>query len=394
MALALIGLDVVGQRDGFLNVLGTVERHHDRQLLARERIFRAVAGFRHDEEALAFRQADAGHARDLFGGLGDDGGVEMAIDPNRVLELHLLFRGDDIAALMFKLGEHCAIDRVEQYDTVVRRARRREIDGLGDADLFSRIIQVGGVIDGDNGVADADAQGRGARRISGGDHRAAAGGEHAVALAHQLVGLFHRRGVDADDEIGWGAELDERGTHQVADQLVGQLRARVRRDDDRVAALNGRNTLDHWGCFRVGRRRQCADHPHRLGNLDDVSDVIFLDHANRLVVDDVEQGRAGLAEDLEILAIIIAELGFIDRVLGDHFSNIFLGDSPDHAADQLIHLFLRIVGDLLLRSARARDERSNLSVVGAFFGSRGGSSTRGYSGGGSSTRGYSIFVTP
>jgi hypothetical protein len=137
-----------------------------------------------------------------------------------------------------ELGEHLVVDRVDQHHAVVRRAGGGEVERLGDADLLGGVVEVGGLVDGDHRIAGADAERRRAARISGLHHRRAAGGEDAVALAHQLVGLLDRRRVDAHHEVGRRAHLDDRRAHQVADQLVGQLGARVRRDDDRIAALD------------------------------------------------------------------------------------------------------------------------------------------------------------
>src|SRR3546814_3499138 len=68
--------------------------------------------------------------------------------------------------------------------------------------------------------------------------------------------------------------------------------------------------------------------------LHDVALGIFLDNAHRLVVDDVIEGRARLAGDLEELAFVIAQLGFIDREPGDLFSNARLGDRPHHRSEE------------------------------------------------------------
>ena len=144
------------------------------------------------------------------------------------------------------------------------------VERLGEADLLGGVVEIGGLVDGDDRIADADAERRRAARISGLDHRAAAGGEDAVALPHQLVGLLERRRVDRDDEIGRRAHLDQRLAHLVADELVGELGARVRRDDDRVAALDRVDRLDDRRRLGVGRGRQRADHADRLGELDDV----------------------------------------------------------------------------------------------------------------------------
>ena len=57
----------------------------------------AGAGFGDDEEFRAFGNVEAGHAGDRLGRLGDDLGVEHAVDPEHVLELGLLLGVEDIA---------------------------------------------------------------------------------------------------------------------------------------------------------------------------------------------------------------------------------------------------------------------------------------------------------
>ena len=88
---------------------------------------------------------------------------------------------------------------------------------------------------------------------------------------------------------------------------------------------------------------------------------MLLDHADRLVVDNVHQGGAGLAEDLEIFAVVIAELGLLDGEPGD-----LLGDVRACATDQTMARISsstcswRVILDLRLRRARPRDQAGDL----------------------------------
>src|SRR3546814_18564147 len=108
------------------------------------------AGFRHDEKLLAGREIDPGHAGDLFGRLGDDGGAEMAIRPDGVLQPRFFLRGDDIAALRLQLFKHGVIDRADQYHRIVRRAGGGQIKRLGNAYLLGSDVKIGGVVNGNN----------------------------------------------------------------------------------------------------------------------------------------------------------------------------------------------------------------------------------------------------
>ncbi len=116
----------------------------------------------------------------------------LAVFPDRVLQLFLLLVVEHVAALALQLFEHLVIDRVEQDYRIVRRARSRIVERLGNANLLCREVEIGGVVHGDDRIANAHAQRGRTRGVSGGDHGRAASGEHAVTLAHQLVGLFDR----------------------------------------------------------------------------------------------------------------------------------------------------------------------------------------------------------
>ena len=73
-------------------------------------------------------------------------------------------------------------------------------------------------------------------------------------------------------------------------------------------------------------------------------------------MNDVEEGRAGLALDLQELAVIVAKLGLINGELGNFFRNARPRHGPHHRPDQRIDLLLRIVLDLLLSGARSRNQ--------------------------------------
>ena len=56
--------------------------------------------------------------------------------------------------------------------------------------------------------------------------------------------------------------------------------------------------------------------------------------------------------------------GFIDGVLGNRLGNVFLGYGPDHATDQAVDLFLRVIFDLRLRGTAARNQNGDLACFG------------------------------
>ncbi|MFD2136592.1 hypothetical protein ACFSLT_18380 [Novosphingobium resinovorum] len=109
-----------------------------------------------------------------------------------------------------------------------------------------------------------------------------------------------------------------------------------------------------------------TDHADGLRQLDDVALGDLVDNADRLVVDDVVKGGAGLDRDLLELALVVAELGFLDGLAGDFLVHAGLAHGVDHAADPGIDLLLRGVLDLRLRGARTGDQFGDFGGDGGF----------------------------
>ena len=55
VTLTLIGLNVLGELDGVINISGAVERHNDRELLSRKRMLGAPTGLWHNKKLGLFR---------------------------------------------------------------------------------------------------------------------------------------------------------------------------------------------------------------------------------------------------------------------------------------------------------------------------------------------------
>ena len=128
----------------------------------------------------------------------------------------------------------------------------------------------------------------------------------------------------------------------------------MRCNDDGVASLDRRDSLDHRCRLRIGGRRQGTNDTDRLGNLHNIAYRVFLDHTNRLVTDDIHQRGARFAMDLEVLALVVPQLGFFHREARDFFRAILAGHGPHHGGDQFVDLRLGVVFDLLLGSACPR----------------------------------------
>ena len=60
--------------------------------------------------------------------------------------------------------------------------------------------------------------------------------------------------------------------------------------------------------------------------------------------------------DLQILAVVVTELRFLNGKLGNLLCAVFTGNRVNHRGDQLVYLLLRVIGDLSLSFALALNE--------------------------------------
>ena len=63
--------------------------------------------------------------------------------------------------------------------------------------------------------------------------------------------------------------------------------------------------------------------------------------------------------DLQVLAIVVPELGFLHRKAGDLLGAILPGHGPYHRGNQLVHLRLGVVFNVLLCRSGARHHIRN-----------------------------------
>ena len=82
-------------------------------------------------------------------------------------------------------------------------------------------------------------------------------------------------------QVGRQPDLLQLGAHAVDSRLGGSPRRRRWGDDDGIAALERHHRLVDRRGRRIGRRRDGADHAHRLGVFDDAFLRNFLDDACR-----------------------------------------------------------------------------------------------------------------
>ena len=93
------------------------------------------------------------------------------------------------------------------------------------------------------------------------------------------------------------------------------------------------NALDHGRRLRIGGGCEGANHTKWLRQYSDIAFWIFLNHANRLVINDIEQRRAGFALNFEKLAVVIAQLRLIDRKLCNVLGDTWSRNRPHHGAN-------------------------------------------------------------
>ena len=116
MALALIGLNILCELDGVIDVARAVECHNHRQLFTREGVFRPPAVFRHDEEFCLLRDRKPRHLCDFFRGLRHDGRIQMELFiPERVAKRGFFFFVTKITTLRLQFFQHGFIDAIKQY---------------------------------------------------------------------------------------------------------------------------------------------------------------------------------------------------------------------------------------------------------------------------------------
>ena len=186
--------------------------------------------------------------------------------------------------------------------------------------------------------------------------RGAAGGQDQidVGVVHQRVGQLQRRGVDPADDVGRGAGGDGGVQHQLGGGAGRARRARMRAEDDAVAGLQADQRLEDRGRGRVGGRHDAADQPDRLGDGHDAGFVVDLDDAAGLVVlvgvVDVFRGEVVL----DHLVLDDAHAGFFGGHLRQR--NTGVGGGQRGAAEDQVHLFLRVGSEDQLRGFDARDQ--------------------------------------
>ena len=352
--------------DGVAEVPGAVDGEGEGQLLARERVVRADARLLHEEEPRR-----AGLLREVRHGgedprvLGDHVPVQLAADPQAVPDLPLLLGAGAVGALGLQRGDGGVVDRIDDDDGVLRRARRGVVEGLGEADLGRRVGEVGGLVDDRGGVAEADADRRPAAAVGPAHVVLGARHHHEVRGVHQLLG--ERLGHPRQDlhEVLRVARAGQLVPHHPGHPGGRGQAGRGGGEDDRVPPLDRQHRLVDRRRRRVRRGTDGGDHADGLGVLHQPAAGKLLDDADGpgALPQEVAQGAEGLAAVLDDLVRDVAEPGVPDRDLRQLAGALGLVDRPGEGGDGVVDGVLAGVGERRHGGAGAGDQSGDRRVL-------------------------------
>ena len=308
-----------------------------------------------DEDLRLGRDVHARELGDRHGLLADDLRVHGSrLGEDDLADLVELRRLEEVAAAVRELLLDLVVDLVVDDDALLGGADHAVVERLGVDDRAHRELDVAGAVHDGRRVARTDAEGRLAGAVGRLDHRGAARRENAVRFLHEHLRRRDRGLLDAGDDVLGRARLDGGLVDDHRGVVRALLGARVRADDDAVARLEADERLEDGRGGRVRGRDHRADETDRLRDLADAERGVLFDDAARLhVLVRVEDvlGRVVVLDDL-VLDDAHARLG--DRVLRER--NAHVVRRQRRRTEDLVDLFLRIGGELLLRRAHLRDQ--------------------------------------
>ena len=260
-----------------------------------------------------------------------------------------------MAAFEDELVAQRVVDPGVDQEVAVRGAARSEVGGLAETRVAGGLGDVGRLVDDHRGVAGAHAVRRRPGAVGRLHHVASARGLDEVGLGHQVLRCRDARPLQAQQEVG-GRPFPRQGAAHDLDRLPrGLLAARVRREDDGVATLDGEHPDTGRGELRVGGRHERRDQADRLGVLGDALVGHRLDHADTGLSEDVTED----AHDLEPLADParrVADAALVDAHLREPGEGGLVGDRPGDGLAQPVDLLLGRSLELAQRDARSSDE--------------------------------------
>ncbi len=136
-------------------------------------------------------------------------------------------------------------------------------------------------------------------------------------MLHQLGRALDRHLIEALDETLGRAHLLGDIRHDLDGRHAAANAARMRRADDGVASLHGREHLVDDGRCRVRHGDQCGDHAHRLANGGDLGDIVLPEEAECCDIAQILGDRERVEHVLEALVAGIAVAGLLDRHLAE-----------------------------------------------------------------------------
>ena len=311
-----------------------------------------------DYEGLVCGDAESCHLGDLLSRLCSDLGVELAVREHHLLESLDLLRSAEVSAFSYQLGQELVIDVALNNESVVGGAGSSVVEDLGNANVGSSLVQVGGVVDEDYSVACAYAVSRSTGGVSGLNEAGTTGSDYEVALCHQSGGSFHAYVSDGEDEVLGSTVLLKSIAHNFAYFVVGLVRSGVRAHNDGVSALDSVKSLDYRSHLRVGAGNDSSDDAYRLCHLDNTLFGVGLKNAYGLLILNISPAAPYLLAKLGELAVESSHSGLFESKSSQTDDVLFSGDVVCDLCAKLIYLFLSVILDLSLCLSCACDKFS------------------------------------
>ena len=257
---------------GALPVLLHIVAQHGAELLAGVGVLAGHLGLQRNEHPRVGGDGHACHLGDVGRGLADDLGVHGAVlAQQEAADLGAFLVVEEVGALPPKLRLDLAADAAFGDDALLRGADGAVVKGLGIHHMLDGQRDVRAALDVGGAVARAYADGGIAGGVRCAHHALAACSQddaHVAMLHQRTAGLDGRFADAADQALGRTCGL-RRGTHQLEGRKDAVLCARMRADDDAVAALEGDQGLVHHRGGGVRGGDDGRDHAHGHADLDD-----------------------------------------------------------------------------------------------------------------------------
>ena len=324
---------------------------HGAHLFLAQQAFPAIGGRLDQNDLQIVAMREAALLGDHLRALTHDVLVDRAVREHDVGQLlHILGLIDVQRAVLLEDLHRLGEDGLGHDGGLLTGADDAVVEAAAFNDHRNGLFQIHVLIDHALHVAGANAEGGLAGGVCRANHAHAAGGDAHVALLHDLTGDLHGGLFDDLNDVlrNVGGQLSLHQANGLGGALLG---ARMRADDDGVAALQREHGVAHRGDDGVGGGRYRADDAHGLCDQHEALFGLAVDDAHGFLALDVVPDDLGLALVLLDLILINAHAGLVHgharerlRIVKDRLCNY---------AASLVYLFLIALFKLGLRDAGA-----------------------------------------